>query len=174
MDFVNELLETEPYSSSFTNYTHIPNNLWNKVPLGSHIKYLDKDNEIRSAGFLIRFVDDNVIENRMFVIKNNRNYFYFHFFYYNVFYKDRKFYAEKRKPVKKKRKKRVVKEKNTVDKEKNTVDKELTINLDNLEITTNKMNNCTSNIIQTNETKVNTKPKKITKEKLFKKILDAL
>jgi hypothetical protein len=87
MDFIEELLLTEPYISEFQGYTYIPYNLWDKIPKGSCIKFIDKDLQIRFAGFLLKCINHAQIEKRIYVLKNKGKIFDFRPFFYYIFYK---------------------------------------------------------------------------------------
>ena len=47
MEDVIELLSNEPYNVELMEYTYMPSNMWNKIPIGSHIKYIDKNISIK-------------------------------------------------------------------------------------------------------------------------------
>jgi hypothetical protein len=88
MEILDELLGTEPYLSSFENYQFVPRNLWNIIPLGSYIKYCNRNYEIINGGFLVDMINHSCVERRVYVIKYGKKTFDFHPFFYYVFYKN--------------------------------------------------------------------------------------
>jgi len=88
MDILDELLGMEPYITEFNGYEYVPHNLWNIIPLGSYIKYIDRDQEIRNGGFLIQTVNHSCVEQRQYVLKRNNKIFEFRPFFYYIFYKN--------------------------------------------------------------------------------------
>ena len=87
MDFIEELIVTEPYCTEFQDYTYIPYNLWNKIPVGACIKYINKDLDIIFAGFLMKCINHAQVEKRIYVISNNDKTFEFRPFFHFIFYK---------------------------------------------------------------------------------------
>lgn len=87
MEFIEELLLEEPYITKFQNYIYMPYNLWNKIPIGASIKYINKDLEPIFAGFLMKCINHARVEERVYVMKNNNKIFEFRPFFHYIFYK---------------------------------------------------------------------------------------
>lgn len=104
MDDVIDLLSTEPYNIDLMDYTYMPTNLWNKIPIGSHIKYIDRNMNVNVGGFLCRFIPSSQVERRVYVLKNNDRYYHFRPFFNHIFYKKDEDYTDKQKTLIKVRK----------------------------------------------------------------------
>ena len=87
MEDIIELLSTEPYNIELADYTYIPHTLWKKIPLGSHIKYIDRDLCVNNGGFLCKCISSPQIERRMYVLKRGDTYINFKPFFKTIFYK---------------------------------------------------------------------------------------
>jgi len=99
MDNIEELLLTEPYNTELDNYTYMPYNLWDKVPIGSIIKYIDRDFNIKYGGFLIKCIDNARVEKQIYVLKSGERIFNFKPFFYYVFYKKEENYTNEQKVI---------------------------------------------------------------------------
>jgi len=55
---IQEILSKEPYKTEFKDYTIIHNNNIDIVPKGSHIKYINLNEEIKIAGTLLEIINN--------------------------------------------------------------------------------------------------------------------
>lgn len=94
MEDIIELLSTEPYNVELADYTFVPHVLWKTIPLGSHIKYIDRNLCINTGGFLCKCVSMPQIERRIYVLKRGNNYINFKPFFKYIFYKKEDIYTE--------------------------------------------------------------------------------
>lgn len=104
MEDILELLSTEPYNVELADYTYVPHALWKTIPLGSYIKYIDRDLCVNNGGFLCRYVSTPQIERRTYVLKRGNNYINFKPFFKYIFYKKEDVYTEQQKNLLKVRK----------------------------------------------------------------------
>lgn len=79
MDFTNKFkVELEDYI--LVNYKE-----WDSIPLGSHIKFVDKNENLKSGGFLIKYVNNKKSEKCYYILKSNiiyKLYVYYYWIYY--------------------------------------------------------------------------------------------
>lgn len=94
MEDIIELLSIEPYNVELADYTYMPHTLWNKIPLGSHIKYIDRDLCINNGGFLCKCIPNAQIERRTYILKRADKYIEFRPFFKSIFYKKEDNYTE--------------------------------------------------------------------------------
>lgn len=86
-DELEELVNSDPYIEQFQGYEYVPHNIWNKIPKGACIKYINRDQEVFFAGFLKHSVNHIRPECRKYVLQNNDVEVEFRPFFYYIFYK---------------------------------------------------------------------------------------
>jgi hypothetical protein len=86
MNIIQNLLLEEPYKSGLSEYTYVSNCDIVSIPLGSHIKVIDRNENLKSIGFLIKPVHNKDFTKRYLIIKSNVMY-KIYYSYYWVFYK---------------------------------------------------------------------------------------
>jgi hypothetical protein len=97
MSIINKLLKEEPYKSKLSDtYNLVLKNDWDKVPLGSHIKFIDKNGNIKSGGFLIKYIENKENSKCYYILKSNIIY-KLYIYYYWIFYKKTKKKTKKTK-----------------------------------------------------------------------------
>jgi hypothetical protein len=69
------------------NYIYTPSIDLNEIPLGSHIKFIDRNENIKTGGFLIKYVVNDDITKCYFILKSNIIYKLYIYFYW-IFYKE--------------------------------------------------------------------------------------
>ena len=52
-NIIENLLKKEPFKTTLTNYKYVLFKDCNKIPLGSHIKFIDRNENIKSGGYYI-------------------------------------------------------------------------------------------------------------------------
>lgn len=53
------------------DYILITYDNFNDIPLGSHIKYINLNHQLKSAGFLIKKINNKKLSNKYLIIKSN-------------------------------------------------------------------------------------------------------
>ena len=86
-DIIDNLLKQESVNEKLKDYIYISINNFDQVPLGSHIKFIDRDENIKTGGFLIKFVKNKDRTKCYFILKSNIIY-KLYIYYFWVFYKD--------------------------------------------------------------------------------------
>ena len=86
-DELEDLVNSDPYIEQFQGYEYVPHNIWNKIPKGACIKYINRDREVFFAGFLMNTVNHIRPECRKYVLHNNDKEIEFRPFFYYIFYK---------------------------------------------------------------------------------------
>lgn len=69
------------------DYKYIPYDDIESIPLGSHIKFIDRNENIKSGGFLTKIFISNNYAKSYFLLKSNILY-KLYFWYYWIFYKN--------------------------------------------------------------------------------------
>jgi hypothetical protein len=75
------------FNVNFNQYIYISINNFDQVPFGSHIKFIDRDENIKTGGFLIKFVKNKDRTKCYYILKSNIIY-KLYIYYFWVFYKD--------------------------------------------------------------------------------------
>jgi hypothetical protein len=86
-DIIDNLLKQESVNEKLKDYIYISINNFDQVPLGSHIKFIDRDENIKTGGFLIKFVKNKDRTKCYYILKSNIIY-KLYIYYFWVFYKD--------------------------------------------------------------------------------------
>lgn len=86
-DIIDNLLKQESVNEKLKDYIYISINNFDEVPLGSHIKFIDRDENIKTGGFLIKFVKNKDRTKCYYILKSNIIY-KLYIYYFWVFYKD--------------------------------------------------------------------------------------
>lgn len=84
---IEDLINSEKYIDKFQGYEYVPYNIWNKIPMGASIKYIDREGKVYFAGFLMNFINDIRPECRQYVLNNKGKEIHFRPFFYYIFYK---------------------------------------------------------------------------------------
>ena len=84
---LEELVNSEKYINKFQGYEYVPYNIWNKIPIGASIKYINREGKVFFAGFLMNFINDIRPECRRYVLNNKGKEVEFRPFFYYIFYK---------------------------------------------------------------------------------------
>ena len=83
---IEKLLTQDLYKTTLSDYTYIPFKEWDTIPLGSHIKFIDRNENIKSGGFLIKCVKNKDKNKNYYIIKSNIIY-KLYCYYFWIFYK---------------------------------------------------------------------------------------
>ena len=86
MEIINELLKKEPYKSSLEDYILVSIKELNTIPLGSHIKFIDRNENLKSGGFVIKYVNNKEYNKCYIILKSNIIYKLYGYYYW-IFYK---------------------------------------------------------------------------------------
>jgi hypothetical protein len=86
-DIIEHILQTKVDKNKLKNYIYIPSSEWYSVPLGSHIKFIDRNENIKSGGFLIKCVTNDDITKCYYILKSNVIY-KLYIYYYWIFSKE--------------------------------------------------------------------------------------
>ena len=86
-NIIDNLLKQESVNEKLKDYIYISINNFDQVPLGSHIKFIDRDENIKTGGFLIKIVKNKDRTKCYFILKSNIIY-KLYIYYFWVFYKD--------------------------------------------------------------------------------------
>ena len=98
-DIIDNLLKQESINEKLKDYIYISINNFDQVPLGSHIKFIDRDENIKTGGFLIKFVKNKDRTRCYYILKSNIIY-KLYIYYFWVFYKDIKHESKISKVIK--------------------------------------------------------------------------
>ena len=147
---INNLLTQPQIATLLEGYIYVAINDLNNIPLGSHIKFIDRNENVKSGGFLIKLSIKSDRTKSYIILKSNLMYKIF-VYYYWIFYKP-------------------ITQKSTILKFTQENIPEL-IDNQNINPTTNKMDIIIKPKTKP-KTKSNTKPK--TKADIFSQLLESL
>lgn len=68
---IQEIIDKPYLQEKLRNYTFITHDIFNDIPLGCYIKYINLNEELKSGGFLIKKVNNKNITKRYLIIKSN-------------------------------------------------------------------------------------------------------
>ena len=71
---IEDIINKKSLNKELNNYTLITHENFNDIPLGCYIKYINLNEELISAGFLIKKVNSNNLTKRYLLIKSNKIY----------------------------------------------------------------------------------------------------
>ena len=83
---IKDLLAQAKISESLEGYTYIPIEQIDTIPLGSHVKFIDRNENIKSGGFLIKISIKSDRTKSYIILKSNLMY-KLYIYYYWLFYK---------------------------------------------------------------------------------------
>jgi hypothetical protein len=83
---IDNILKQKSIATKLENYTYVSMNNWDEIPLGSHIKFIDRNEKLKSGGFLIKSVKNNDRTKCYYILKSNIIY-KLYMYYYWIFYK---------------------------------------------------------------------------------------
>lgn len=83
---ITQLLEQAQVSESLESYTYIPTSELKNIPLGSYIKFIDRNENIKSGGFLIKISIKPDRTKSYIILKSNLMY-KLYVYYYWIFFK---------------------------------------------------------------------------------------
>ena len=83
---IKDLLAQAQISESLEGYTYIPTSNLDTIPLGSHVKFIDRNENIKSGGFLIKISIKSDRTKSYIILKSNLMY-KLYIYYYWIFYK---------------------------------------------------------------------------------------
>jgi hypothetical protein len=86
-NIIDNILKDKSISSQLENYTYVSTPNWEEIPLGSHIKFIDRNEKLKSGGFLIKCVKNNDRTKCYYILKSNIIY-KLYMYYYWIFYKN--------------------------------------------------------------------------------------
>jgi hypothetical protein len=86
MDTIDQILAQPEISDSLENYTYVEFNQLSNIPLGSHIKFIDRNENVKSGGFLINFLENPNRTKTYIILKSNLIYKLYPYYYW-IFYK---------------------------------------------------------------------------------------
>lgn len=86
MELIQDLLHKEPYKSTLKDYIYVSNSDWDTIPLGSHIKFIDRNEKLKTGGFLIKCVNNRERSRCYYIMKSNIIYKLYGYYYW-IFYK---------------------------------------------------------------------------------------
>jgi hypothetical protein len=83
---ITQLLAQAGVSDSLESYTYVPLQDLESIPLGSHVKFIDRDENIKSGGFLIKTSIKPDRTKTYIILKSNLMYKLYPYYYW-IFYK---------------------------------------------------------------------------------------
>ena len=58
-NIIDNILKEKSIATELENYTYVTTHNWDEIPLGSHIRFIDRNENVKSGGFLIKCVKNN-------------------------------------------------------------------------------------------------------------------
>jgi len=86
-NIIDNLLDQKSITDKLKDYIYISITNFDQVPLGSHIKFIDRNENVKSGGFLIKFVKNKDRTKCYYILKSNIIY-KLYIYYFWVFYKE--------------------------------------------------------------------------------------
>lgn len=86
MDIINQILAQPQISDSLVEYTFVDFSDLETIPLGSHVKFIDRNENVKSGGFLIKFSEKPDRTKTYIILKSNLMYKIYPYYYW-IFYK---------------------------------------------------------------------------------------
>jgi len=86
MSIINQILNQPEISDSLSDYTYVDFNELGTIPLGSHVKFIDRNENVKYGGFLIKFSEKPDRTKTYIILKSNLMYKLYPYYYW-IFYK---------------------------------------------------------------------------------------
>jgi len=86
MNIIDQILSQTEISDSLENYKYVEFDELNTIPLGSHVKFIDRNENVKSGGFLIKFSEKPDRTKTYIILKTNLMYKLYPYYYW-IFYK---------------------------------------------------------------------------------------
>jgi len=83
---ITQLLSDSQVSDSLESYTYVPFKELESIPLGSHVKFIDRNENIKSGGFLIKTSIKSDRTKTYIILKSNLMYKLYPYYYW-IFFK---------------------------------------------------------------------------------------
>jgi hypothetical protein len=83
---INDIIKDQKYFNEIKEYTYVTNKELTTIPLGSYIKFIDRNEIFKTGGFLVKYIENRDITKSYFILKSNKIY-KLYCYYYWVFYK---------------------------------------------------------------------------------------
>ena len=86
MSIINQILTQPQISESLVDYTYVEFNQLSSIPLGSHVKFIDRNENVKSGGFLIKY-SEKIDRTKTYIILKSNLMYKIYPYYYWIFYK---------------------------------------------------------------------------------------
>ena len=99
-NIITNILKQENVSNDLNEYKYVPYDQIDQIPLGSHVKFIDRNENVKSGGFLIKYSQKDDRTKTYIILKSNLMYKLYTYYYW-IFYKEIKHEAKIIKTIRK-------------------------------------------------------------------------